>query len=78
MDFSNYFKALIMSADEIIVPLFGFNVGIEVGQLLIVCFIITMSYIFQHPKVKQIEWNIFISGATFGISTVNIELYFGN
>ena len=51
MDFSNYFKALIMSADEIIIPLFGFNVGIEVGQLLIVCFIITMSYIFsQHPK----------------------------
>lgn len=80
MDFSNYFKALIMSADEIIVPLFGFNVGIEVGQLLIVCFIITMSYIFLNIlKVKQLEWNIFISGATFGISTLSIiELYFGN
>lgn len=80
MDFSNYFKALIMSADEIIIPLFGFNVGIEVGQLLIVCFIITMSYIFLNIlKVKQIEWNIFISGATFGISTLSIiELYFGN
>ena len=69
-----------MSADEIIIPLFGFNVGIEVGQLLIVCFIITMSYIFLNIlKVKQIEWNIFISGATFGISTLSIiELYFGN
>ena len=80
MDFSNYFKALIMSADEIIVPLFGFNVGIEVGQLLIVCFIIAMSYIFLNIlKVKQLEWNIFISGATFGISTLSIiELYFGN
>ena len=80
MDFSNYFKALIMSADEIIIPLFGFNVGIEVGQLLIVCFIITMSYIFLNIlKVKQLEWNIFISGATFGISTLSIiELYFGN
>lgn len=80
MDFSNYFKALIMSADEIIIPLFGFNVGIEVGQLLIVCFIITMSYIFLNIlKVKQIEWNIFISGATFGISILSIiELYFGN
>ena len=80
MDFSNYFKALIMSADEIIVPLFGFNVGIEVGQLLIVCFIIVMSYIFLNIlKVKQLEWNIFISGATFGISTLSIiELYFGN
>jgi len=80
MDFSNYFKALIMSTDEIIVPLFGFNVGIEVGQLLVVCFIIAMSYISLNIlKVKEIEWNIFISGATLGISTLSIiELYFAN
>ena len=80
MDFSNYFKALIMSVDEIIVPLFGFNVGIEVGQLLVVCFIIGVSYISLNTlKVKQIEWNIFISGATFGISILSIiELYFAN
>ena len=80
INFSNYFKALIMSVDEIIVPLFGFNVGIEVGQLLVVCFIIGMSYISLNTlKVKQIEWNIFISGATFGISILSIiELYFAN
>lgn len=80
MDFSNYFKALIMSADEIIVPLFGFNVGIELGQLLIVFFIIGIAFIFLNLLgVKQREWNIFISGAAFGISILSIiELYLGN
>lgn len=80
MDFSNYFKALIMSADEILIPLFGFNVGIELGQLLIVFFIVGIAFIFLNLlKVKQREWNIFISGAAFGISILSIvELYFGS
>ena len=52
-----------MSTDEIIVPLFGFNVGIELGQLLIVFFIIGIAFIFLNLLgVKQREWNIFISG----------------
>ena len=46
MDFSNYFKALIMSPNEIIIPLFGFNVGLEIGQFLIVFFIVLISYVF--------------------------------
>ena len=46
MDFSNYFKALIMSPDEIVIPLLGFNIGIELGQLLIVLFIVLISFIF--------------------------------
>ena len=45
MDFSNYFKALIMSPDEIVIPLLGFNIGIELGQLLIVLFIVLISFI---------------------------------
>ena len=69
-----------MSTDEIIVPLFGFNVGIELGQLLIVFFIIGIAFIFLNLLgVKQREWNIFISGAAFGISILSIiELYLGN
>ena len=45
MDFSNYFKALIMSPDEIVIPLLGFNIGIELGQLLIVLFIVLISFL---------------------------------
>ena len=79
MDFSNYFKALIMSPNEIIIPLFGFNVGLEIGQFLIVFFIVLISYVFLiFLKVKYYSWNLFVSGAAFGISLISIlELGFG-
>ena len=73
MDFSNYFKALIMSPTDIIIPLLGFNVGIELGQLLIVFFIVFVSYIFLNIiKIKHFKWNLFISGAAFGVSFISI------
>jgi len=78
MDFSNYFKALIMSPDEIVIPLLGFNIGIELGQILIVLFIVLISFIFLNIiKIKHLKWNLFISGAAFGISLISImELIF--
>ena len=73
MDFSNYFKALIMSPKDIIIPLLGFNVGIELGQLLIVLFIVFVSYIFLNIiRIKHLKWNLFISGAAFGVSLISI------
>ena len=79
MDFSNYFKALIMSPNEIIIPLFGFNIGLEIGQFLIVFFIVLISNVFlSFLKVKYYSWNLFVSGAAFGISLISIlELGFG-
>ena len=79
MDFSNYFKALIMSPNEIIIPLFGFNIGLEIGQFLIVFFIVLISYVFLSIlKIKYYSWNLFVSGAAFGISLISIlELSLG-
>jgi len=31
MDFSNYFKALLMDPSSVVTPLLGFNIGIELG-----------------------------------------------
>ena len=73
MDFSNYFKALIMSPEEIIIPLFGFNIGLEIGQFLIVFVIVYISYVFLSVlKVKYYSWNLFVSGAAFGVSLISI------
>ena len=73
MDFSNYFRALIMSPEEILIPLLGFNIGIELGQLLVVLFIVLIGFIFLNIlKVKHNKWNFFISGAAFGISLISI------
>lgn len=73
MDFSNYFRALLMDTSEIVVPLLGFNLGIELGQLLVVLVIVVISYIFLNLlKVKHREWNLFISGAAAGIALISM------
>lgn len=73
MDFSNYFKALIMDSSSIIVPLMGFNLGIEIGQLMIVFIIVSLAFIFLNViGIKHREWNLFISGAAAGVSLISI------
>ena len=73
MDFSNYFKALIMDPSDIIIPLLGFNIGIELGQLLIVLFIVGIAFLFLTIlKVKHREWNLFVSGAAAGMSLMSM------
>jgi len=73
MDFSNYFRALILSPDDILIPLFGFNIGIELGQLVVVLLIVSIAFLFLTIlKVKHQKWNLFVSGAAFGISFISI------
>ena len=73
MDFSNYFKALIMDSSSIIVPLMGFNIGIEIGQLMIVFIIVSVAFIFLNViGIKHREWNLFISGAAAGVSLISM------
>jgi len=73
MDFSNYFRALLMSDSSIIVPLLGFNLGIELGQLLVVFFIVGFAFLLLNViKVKHREWNLFISGAAAGMSLISM------
>jgi len=73
MDFSNYFKALIMDPSDIVVPLLGFNLGIELGQLLVVFFIVGIAFLFLNVlHAKHREWNIFISGAAAGMSLISM------
>ena len=73
MDFSNYFKALLMDPSSIVIPLLGFNLGIELGQLLVVLFIVGVAFIFLSViGVKHREWNLFISGAAAGMSLVSM------
>ncbi len=73
MDFSNYFKALLMDPSAIVIPLLGFNIGIELGQLLVVFFIVSIAFLFLNViGVKHREWNVFISGAAAGMSLISM------
>lgn len=74
MGFSNYFRALMMDSSSITIPLLGFNLGIEIGQLLVVSIIVIVaSLVVKFAQVKHRDWNLFISGAAAGISLVLIN-----
>ncbi len=69
LGFSNYLKSLLGKNTSIVSELFAFNIGLEVGQLIIVTFILIIATIFINLfKVKQREWNLFLSSAIFGIA----------
>jgi hypothetical protein len=69
MGFANYFRALLMDETSIFIPLLGFNLGIELGQLIIVFFIVTTAHIFtKRLRVSERDWNVFISGSGFSLS----------
>jgi len=60
-----------MESSSVAVPLLGFNIGIELGQLLVVFFIVGIAYLFLNVLgVKHRDWNVFISGAAVGMSII--------
>ena len=71
LGFSNFFKALMGPDESIIGPLFSFNLGVELGQIIIVGLTVIIGYFFfQRLKTPLREWNLFISGAAAGIAMI--------
>ena len=73
LGFSNYLRALLNEEDSLAGPLFSFNLGIELGQIFIVCgFLFAGLILINIFKTKPREWNLVISGAGIGISLILI------
>ncbi|MEM6818145.1 MAG: HupE/UreJ family protein [Pseudomonadota bacterium] len=68
MGFSNYFRALLMDSGSVVLPLLSFNLGIELGQLMVVGIIVGVSFVCLNViGAKQRDWTVFVSGGAFGI-----------
>ena len=66
--FASNFKFMLFE-DSIVMPLFLFNIGIEVGLLFIV--LLFMIALWLYTKIirgEHLKWNLFVSGAGFGIA----------
>jgi uncharacterized membrane protein len=73
MGFSSYLRSLLGAEEKLLAPLFSFNLGIEIGQILIVVVIMLLGYLFSHIRSgRRIDWNLVVSGAGMGISLVLI------
>lgn len=71
LGFSNYLRALLGSEESIFIPLLNFNIGLEIGQLVVVLFVFLLHYIFdKFFKVSPKNWRFFLSSAVFGIALV--------
>jgi len=71
MGFSNYLSSLLGKVGNLIIPLFAFNIGIELGQLMIIISIITLSVLFiDISGTKRREWVLVWSGGALGVATV--------
>ena len=73
LGFSNFLRSMLMPGqeDQLVMQLLAFNIGVELGQLTIVAVILFIAYIVMNPlRVKQREWNVFVSGAAAGIALI--------
>jgi hypothetical protein len=71
MGFSNYLRSLLGNQENIVKPLFAFNLGLELGQLIIVFSILSLATIFvKYLNSSKREWSLVLSGAGLGISLI--------
>jgi hypothetical protein len=69
MGFANTLRYTLARDQKMGLSLFGFNVGLEAGQIVVVLGVLLVSYLFVNAlKVNRREWVIFLSAAAFGLS----------
>ncbi len=69
LGFSNYLRSLLSKSQSIAVPLLSFNLGLELGQLVIVLIVLLgSSVVVGLLGVSRRDWKLVISSAIAGIS----------
>ena len=59
LGFSNYFKAILGKEESIIQPLLAFNIGVEIGQIIIVAVVMTLAFVVINIlKADKKYWTI--------------------
>ncbi|MEY4541386.1 MAG: hypothetical protein RLZZ306_3143 [Bacteroidota bacterium] len=74
MGFSNYLRSLLGKEQSIWQPLLAFNIGLELGQLIIVVIVLIISSLLLDIfRVKKHNWNLILSGIVLGIALTLIR-----
>lgn len=71
MGFSVLLRSLLGSEESIILPLLSFNIGIELGQILILAVFYVLYYLFRRIfSFNPYNIRFFVSSAVWGIAFV--------
>ena len=74
LGFSNYLKSILGRDKNIISQLFAFNVGLELGQIIIVVILLVTGFILVDLiNVSRRDWKMVISSAVAGIALILIK-----
>jgi len=69
LGFANTLRFMLAKDQSLGWALFGFNIGLEAGQLVIVIIILLIAQlVVQNLKVARREWIIFVSAAVFSLA----------
>jgi hypothetical protein len=74
LGFANYLKSLLMGMGDVTLPLFSFNVGIEVGQIMIVASYFLLFFLIQ--KVTRISFKTWVTAISTTIALISIQLIY--
>jgi hypothetical protein len=69
LGFSNFLRALLGGEEGIALPLFAFNVGLELGQICIVLAVLVLTFfVVRLAWMRRHDWILVLSGATAGVA----------
>ena len=82
MGFSNYLRSLLGTEADIWQPLLAFNVGLELGQLLIVSVVLLIAFgATDRFSIRKHDWRLVVSGIVTGMAIsliINSKLWQGD
>ncbi|MET0634443.1 MAG: HupE/UreJ family protein [Chitinophagaceae bacterium] len=73
MGFANAIRIMLASDESFGLGLFGFNVGLEAGQILVVACLLLIGKLFLDGfRVNRREWVLFVSAGVFSLSLMMV------
>jgi hypothetical protein len=74
LGFSNFLRALLGKTENILSPLFAFNLGLEIGQIIVVVLFLGLSFVLVDLlKVSRRDVRLVLSSAIAGIALVLLK-----
>jgi hypothetical protein len=71
LGFSNYLRTILRKNESILPQLFAFNLGLEVGQIIIVVLFMSITFILVDLfGLNRRDWKMVISAAVGGIALI--------
>ncbi len=66
MGFANTIRMTLAQEQSLFLPLLGFNIGLELGQILLVILFLLLSFVMVNlVKVPKRDWALFVSSGVF-------------